>query len=287
MSTRLAEIFIFGTGKVGRALARALRRADLAVTTRAGRRGWPKRPIDADLTILALRDGQIEPAARDLAAAGLLGHRRKTVAVVHCAGALGPEVLAVVRSPRVAVAQMHPLLSFASLRRGPTLRDGLLYLRGDEPALAAARAAASKLGMRPYAGPLDLALYHAAAALVANGAAALATAGSELLGRAGAQPGRGGLDPAHALGPLLHSVADNVQQLGLPAALTGPVRRGDHATVAAHLRALQQSAPELVPLYATLAEAQIEAAGQLGEASPAALAEMARLLREIRNTSQI
>ena len=88
---------------------------------------------------------------------------------------------------------------------------------------------------------------------MANGAAALAAAGVRLLGE-------GGVDPATAskmLGPLLKSVGDNVESLGLPAALTGPVRRGDAAAVGRHLEVIRSRTPELVPLYLELIRAQL------------------------------
>jgi predicted short-subunit dehydrogenase-like oxidoreductase (DUF2520 family) len=226
--------------------------------------------------VLAVRDDQIEPAARALAARSLLGHRRRTVAVVHCAGSLGPEALAAVRGPRVAVAQMHPLISFASRKRPPRLARGLLLLQGDPAARRLAAQLGRSLDMKPLqAAEVDLALYHAAAALVANGSAVLAVQGARLLERAGLE--RSAADAA--LGALVGSVAENVRQLGLPAALTGPVRRGAHATVRAHLQAIAQSEPQALPLYVALAEAQLAPARELGEAHPDDLAELRRLLR--------
>ncbi len=256
------SVFILGAGKVGAGLARALRRVGYVVTLRPQRRGLPARRIEASFVILAVRDRELSPIAERLRDAGLVGHKK--VVVVHCAGALGPEPLAALRSKNVAVAQMHPMISFASTTAAPSLVRGQLHVDGDARAVRAASALGRKLGMTPrtIAG-IDRVLYHAAAGLVANGAAALAAGGVDLLGRAGVPA-----DTAAAmLGPLLRSVADNVETMGLPAALTGPVRRGDAAGVGRHLEMLEREAPHLVPLYVAASRLQLPLARALGDAS--------------------
>jgi predicted short-subunit dehydrogenase-like oxidoreductase (DUF2520 family) len=71
---------------------------------------------------------------------------------------------------------------------------------------------------------------------------------------------------AQMLGPLLRSVADNVEALGLPDALTGPVRRGDARGVERHLDVIENRSPDLVPLYRALVRAQLPLARQLADA---------------------
>jgi predicted short-subunit dehydrogenase-like oxidoreductase (DUF2520 family) len=122
---------------------------------------------------------------------------------------------------------------------------------------------------------LDTTLYHAAAGLVANGAAALAAVGVELLAAAGAPR----VVAAAMLGPLLRSVSENVQALGLPEALTGPVRRGDVVSVQSHLATLQAKLPEALPLYVASIEAQLPLARAIGDAPRANFDAIARLIR--------
>jgi predicted short-subunit dehydrogenase-like oxidoreductase (DUF2520 family) len=259
----MSEIFIFGAGKVGAGLARALRAAGDHVTLRSHRKGLPTRRIEADLIIVAVRDRDVAGVAEALVSGGLVGHRK--VAIVHCAGALGPEALAAARGPRVAVAQMHPMISFASRDRTPDLARGQLHVDGDAAAVRAARTLGKRLGMTPRTIPgLDRVAYHAAAGLVANGAAALAAGGVELLGKAGVDA----RTAAAMLGPLLRSVADNVERLGLPAALTGPVRRGDAVGIGKHLDTLARLAPDLIPIYIAASRTQIPLARALAEAPP-------------------
>lgn len=257
-------IAIVGAGKVGTSLAAALARAGLAVKLRAARRALPRAPFDADLLILAVREAALEGLAAELARRDLVGKR---TAVVHCAGSLGPEPLAALRGKAAGVAQMHPMISFASRSFVPTLTRGQVELDGDAAAVRVARRVVRCLGMTPRTiRGLDRVAYHAAAGLLANGSAALAAAGCELLEKGGV--------PANVaprmLGPLLRSVADNVERLGLPAALTGPVRRGDARAVERHLGVIESRAPELVPLYRALVKAQVPLARELGEGDVAA-----------------
>lgn len=271
----LPRVFILGAGKVGAGLARALRAAGYRVTLRPQRKGLPARRIEADLIVLAVRDREIGPTAEALRARGLIGHQRASI--VHCAGALGPEALAGARGENVAVAQMHPMISFA--RRGilPTLERGQLHVEGDPAAAAMARAVGRRLGMTPRTIPgLDKVAYHAAAGLVANGAAALCAGGVELLGRAGIDA----KTAAAMLGPLLRSVAENVERLGLPEALTGPVRRGDAAGVSKHLETLRRLAPALLPLYAEAARLQLPLSRALGEANEESFLAIESALRK-------
>ncbi|HEX3345331.1 MAG TPA: DUF2520 domain-containing protein, partial [Polyangiaceae bacterium] len=204
-------VFVLGAGKVGTSLARALRARGARVTLRAAREGLP-RAIDADIVVLAVRDRELTPLAAKLV--GVVGRRS---VVVHVAGSLSAEVLSPLRGECAGIGQMHPMISFASKRFAPSLRHGNVHVQGDAAAVARARRLARLLAMTPRTVPrLDAVAYHAAAGLVANGAAALAAVGEELLVKAGVSRGVA----AAMLGPLLRSVADNVEALGFPEALT-------------------------------------------------------------------
>lgn len=254
------KIFILGAGKVGRALAFALRKAGARVTLRPARRGVPTTRIDADVVILALRDKQLGPVAADLATSGVL--LRKAV-VVHNAGALPAEALDALRPVTAGVAQMHPMISFASTKTFPSLTRGHVHVKGDAAAERRARSLAKKMKMTPRTfAKLDTVAYHAAAGLVANGAAALAAIGAELLRVAGV-PAK---DAPKMLGPLLRSVAENVERLGFPDALTGPVRRGDAAGVERQIDLLREKLPSAVPLFVAAGVAQLPLAREIGDA---------------------
>jgi predicted short-subunit dehydrogenase-like oxidoreductase (DUF2520 family) len=270
------RVFIYGAGKLGAALARALRVAGAKVVLRPARKGVPKK-IDADVVVVAVRDRDVTPTAQ-----AMVGVVARNAVVVHVAGALGADALAPLRGRCAGVAQMHPMISFASKRHGPGLARGNVHVAGDGAAVARGRRIARMLGMTARTvKDLDTVAYHAAAGLVANGAAALAAVGAQLLERAGVAP----KDAPKMLGPLLRSVADNVETLGFPEALTGPVRRGDATGVAKHVATLRAKLPEAVPFYLAAAEAQLPLARAIGDAPAANLDAVASTISSEKSST--
>jgi predicted short-subunit dehydrogenase-like oxidoreductase (DUF2520 family) len=268
------RVAIVGVGKVGRGLYAALRAARVRATI-VGSRALLESPrkLRGRVIVIAARDGAIPVVAAHLAKHGLVA---RDAIVVHCAGALDAEALAALRPCCAGVAQMHPMISFADPRRPPSLTGGHAHVAGDAEAVRRARTLCRAIGLTPRTFPgLDRVAYHAAAGLVANGAAALAAAGRDLLLQAGAREG----DIPAMLGPLLRSVAENVERMGLPAALTGPVRRGDAAAVGKHLAALREKAPHLVELYVAAGMAQLPLARALGDAPIASFDAVESALR--------
>lgn len=277
---RVVKVFILGAGKVGRALAAALRKKGTAVTLRPARRGVPTTPIDAGVIILALRERQLGPVAADLAASGVVP---RSAVVVHNAGSLPAEALEPLRGVCAGIAQMHPMISFASLKFFPTLTRGNVHVKGEPVAEKRARALAKKLGMTPRTfAKVDTVGYHAAAGLVANGAAALAAIGVELLAVSGVPRA----DGPKLLGPLLRSVADNVEALGFPDALTGPVRRGDAGAIEKQLGLLGERLPEALSLFIASGLAQLPIASKIGDATRAQLEEVDAVLRRAERASR-
>jgi predicted short-subunit dehydrogenase-like oxidoreductase (DUF2520 family) len=265
------RVAIVGAGKLGRALARAIGATRHSVRLVPARRRARAR-FDEALVILAVRDAGIGALAAELAASGRVG---RASAVVHLAGAFGPELLSPLAGRCAGVAQAHPMLAFASARFSPELGGGHLLLEGDARAVERAGAIGRAIGLVPRRWKaVDRALYHAAGGLVADGSAAIAAAGARLLVLAGASE----REAPKVLGPLLRSVGENVERLGFPAALTGPIRRGDVSTVALHLETMRHGARDLLPVYAALAELQVELAARIGEAAPADLRRIRRLL---------
>jgi predicted short-subunit dehydrogenase-like oxidoreductase (DUF2520 family) len=188
--------------------------------------------------------------------------------VVHNAGALPAEALEPLRGVCAGIAQMHPMISFASRKFFPTLKGGHLHVKGDAAAVRKARKVAKLLGMTARTFKrLDTIGYHAAAGLVANGAAALAAIGVELLAVSGVPRA----DAPKMLGPLLRSVAENVEALAFPDALTGPVRRGDAGAIERQLALLGERLPAALPLFVASGLAQLPLARKLKDADKSAL----------------
>ncbi len=222
--------------------------------------------------VLAVRERTLPDLVETLVDARLVPKR---AVVVHVSGALDATVLAPLRAVCAGVAQMHPMMSFASKRFAPGLRHGNVLTRGDRVAVARAQRIARALGMTPRAmNDIEGVAYHAAAGLVANGAAALSAAGAEILERAGVPHETA----PKMLGPLLRSVADNVEALGFPGALTGPVRRGDLAGVEKHLTTLRSALPRAVGIYLASVGAQLPLARALGDAPPEQFDAIERLV---------
>lgn len=267
------RVVIVGAGKVGAALARELKKIRWPVTVYSARKFQPKKALNCDLLVLAVRDRDLAPLAETIAKSGRLS---KKAACVHVAGALSADVLAPLRAACAGVAQMHPMISFASKTKPPRLVNGHVHVKGDKIAEARAKKLARAIGMTPRTFPkLDTVGYHAAAGLVANGAAALAAIGTSVLVEAGVPES----DAPKMLGPLLASVADNVTALGFPDALTGPVRRGDPNAVGKHLALLEARHPDAVPLFVAAGLAQIPLARALGEAPTEGFDAIEKLLR--------
>ncbi len=169
--------------------------------------------------------------------------------VVHCSGALGLDALdAVTRAGGIAGC-LHPLQSFPSRSPEPErLRGVCCGVEGAEPLGAELERMVTKLGARPFRlDGVDRRLYHATAVTVSNHVVALASAA----GRLWALSGLPEQLAREALSPLLQAASANVGRMELASALTGPVARGDVATVEGHLLALAAD-PELRELYRAL-----------------------------------
>lgn len=265
MAAASARVLIVGRGRVGRSMARAATAAGHRVRLVAGRSST--KPSGEALVLLCVPDGAVSEVA------SRVGSTDVPRAIVHTAGVLAVDHLAELRARGWSVGQAHPLVAVAS--RATILAGATLLVGGDPLAVRRARALGRAIGMRPLVAPgLDRVLWHAIAALVANGASALAAIGATSWTRVGIP------EPAAraALAALLASVARNVAALGTPAALTGPVRRGDADTIDRHLATLaaNDESGAASRLYAALAAAQIDLASSLGEADPRALARIAR-----------
>jgi predicted short-subunit dehydrogenase-like oxidoreductase (DUF2520 family) len=220
----VASVGVVGNGRVGRALAAALREAGYSVGEPAGRGEVP----EGDAILLCVPDAEIPAAAAAVAgAAPYVGHTSGATPL----GELD--------------FGLHPLQTIT----GPEtdLRGCGAAVAGATPeALALARTLAERLGMRPFEVRDDQrAAYHAAASIASNFLVTLEWAAQQMAGAAGVDA---------PFFPLARTTLDNVERLGPYDALTGPIARGDEATVAAQRDAVSQSAPELLPLFDALAE---------------------------------
>jgi predicted short-subunit dehydrogenase-like oxidoreductase (DUF2520 family) len=249
---------VVGAGRVGTALGAALTRAGYRVVGVSARsvasrgraaRMLPGVPIvepavlagRCDILVLAVSDDAIGPVCAGLAAAGRFRPGRY---VVHLSGAHGLTVLAPATAAGAVPMAIHPAMTF------PGTDDDVDRLAGAAYAVTARpvdRSAAESLvrdvgGVPVWVADADRTLYHAGLVLGANNLVSLVAAAMEVLGAAGVA------EPGQVLGPLLRASLENALRAG-DQALTGPVRRADTGTIEAHLRALRDRAPHMVPAY--------------------------------------
>jgi predicted short-subunit dehydrogenase-like oxidoreductase (DUF2520 family) len=260
---------IVGAGAVGTALGVALTRGGWpihAVASRdPGRREAFGRQVpgarafaearalieEVELIVLSVPDDAVAPVA-----AGLRMYSGQ--AMVHTSGALGAEVLSPAMAAGTQIGSFHPLVAFADTERAvAALHGATVAIEGDDQLAALLGRMAEAVGGIPVRlAPGSKTAYHAAAVLAAGGFVALLDAIAELGTVAG-------LDEAGSLaiyGPLIEQTLGNARALGIRNALTGPITRGDRGTLEAHLRALAEHAPGVVPLYRAAAEREIELA---------------------------
>jgi predicted short-subunit dehydrogenase-like oxidoreductase (DUF2520 family) len=217
----IERVHVIGSGRVGS-----------AVTARLRERGVAVAEDDPDVVLLCVPDTAISDVARNQTPGrAWIGH------------ASGATPLAAL-DPHERRFSLHPLQTFD--RSGdPSQLDGAwAAISGEtDEALAIARELAETVGLRPF--ELDdgnRTLYHAGAVFASNYLVTLQRAAVRL-----------GV-PAEGLVPLMKGTIDHGFEL------TGPIARGDWATVEAHKRAIREAHPELEHLYETLAEATVQLA---------------------------
>lgn len=212
---------------------------------------------DADLVIVATPDGEIAAAARALAPT-----LRPGALVLHLSGARSLHELDDLARTRsdVRIGSLHPLQSLPSGEIGAARVAGSWCAVDGPPAV---ERLALTLGMRPFrVDPSQRVRYHATASHASNHVVALLGEVERLAAEVGV--------PFEAFLPLVRAAVDNTAELGPAAALTGPVARGDGATVAAHLGSLPAAERDA---YRALAAAALRLTGRADEELAAVLSE--------------
>jgi len=264
--SRKPTIALVGAGRVAQALGPALHQAGYRIlevvardrtASRARARRLARRVgarartladarLDADLVWLLVPDAAIAACARELA--------RRTdwrgKIALHSSGALSSDRLAPLRRRGATVASCHPLMTFVG-GRSPSLRGVPFAPEGDAAAVRAGRRMVHDLGgytllIRKGSKPL----YHAWGMFTSPLLVATLALG-ERVGRKAGVP-----DARRAAEPTIRQMLKNYLAGGAAAAFSGPLVRGDLATVRANLRALR-SVPEARSAYLALARAAL------------------------------
>ena len=241
----IERVTIVGPGRLGTAIAAALTRAGVTVDGPYGRRDpiaeqlRPDTRALPDAVLLCVPDAEIAAVASVIPIGAPVGH---------CSGATALDVLAPHEALLAAPADDGP--DRCSTRRAGRSRRG--GRRIDRPSAGAGTALAQLLAMRPIEiAEADRAAYHAAACIASNFLVTLEAAAERVAATAGLSP--------ELLVPLVRATVENWAALGPRRALTGPVARGDEATIERQRAALAQRTPELLELF----DACVDATRQL------------------------
>ena len=216
----IESVKVIGAGRVGSAVSARLDQSRIDSRD------------DADVVLLCVPDSAI----RDVAVCLAPGHVRW---IAHTSGATPLSAL----DPHERRFGLHPLQSFSRARGAEQLDGAYAAITGEtDEAREVGYELARLLGLLPFAlSEEDRALYHAGAAIASNYLVTLHRAAAEIFAEVQA--------PVEGLRPLMQGVIDNGFEL------TGPIARGDWATVDRHLEAIRERRPRLEPLYRVLAEA--------------------------------
>jgi predicted short-subunit dehydrogenase-like oxidoreductase (DUF2520 family) len=271
--TQLASraIGLIGPGRAGAGLALALTQAGYAVRLHGRRKKNLPQPLtmtvgdgvtpppwlgDVEILILAVRDDAITPLAASLAKARAVDERH---VVLHLSGVQGQEALGPLVTSRAGLGSIHPLQTIVEPELAAArLKGAWAAVEGMPRAVEAGEQLAQGLGMRPFriatkAKPI----YHAGAVFASNYLVVVEAVAQRLLRHAGLSDA----DAWAALRPLVEGTIENLSRHEPREALTGPVVRGDTATIDRHLQSL---AVDDAKLYRALGRAALELAQKQG-----------------------
>jgi predicted short-subunit dehydrogenase-like oxidoreductase (DUF2520 family) len=292
------RVAIIGAGRVGSSVGYLLKKADYQIEAVAARTresagtaadfigdGRPTNDVvraaeHADFVFITTPDRVIREVCDKIAAAGVL---KPGSLVIHMSGAHSLGLLDSAAKAGVRRAVLHPLQSLASREQGvKTLPGSYFRVESDPDAREASRQIVKALGgvelvMRKWTSDEDsAALYHAGAVAVSNYLVALVNYGLKFYQTLGADQ----KEALTAVLPLIRGTLHNIEHLGIPDALTGPIMRGDTETIRDHLAAMQKKAPRLSGLYKELARQTVEIARDKGSIDQQKAAELLKLVEK-------
>jgi predicted short-subunit dehydrogenase-like oxidoreductase (DUF2520 family) len=196
--------------------------------------------------------------------------------VVHCSGAHSVDILEPARKLGAAVGSFHPLQTFADVEQAiENLPDSTFSLEAEEPLLSTLKELTIFLdGSWVELKPGDKVLYHAAAVFACNYLVTLVKLALDLWQDFDVSQ----KEATTALLPLLRGTINNIDNIGLPDCLTGPVARGDLGTIQRHLNALEARSSSLLTTYKELGLQTIPIALAKGKVNEQKAEEMKALL---------
>jgi len=271
-----STVAIVGAGSLATSLAVALDRGGFTITEIVARDSPQSRrrarrlaakvgarevtadaaALDSELLWLCVPDREIRSAAsvlaNRLAVRAPVHKKRKVLFAFHSSGALGSRELEPLRQAGVAVASVHPLMTFVAGTH-PSLQGVPFAVEGDDAATRVARRIVRRLGGESFALPARRkAAYHAWATLTSP----LLVAFLVTLEEAASAAGLSRQDARRKSLPIITETLANYSRLGPARSFSGPLVRGDAETVAKHLAVLKKH-PGAREVYVALARAAL------------------------------
>jgi len=204
--------------------------------------------------------------------------------VVHCSGALSTDILESAKKLGAQVGAFHPLQTFASVKQAIENIPGSTFaVEAEEPLLSTLKDMATALdGHWIELKADDKVVYHAAAVIAGNYLVTLIKLATDLWQSFDIPPHQA----AQALMPLIRGTIHNIETVGIPQCLTGPIARGDTGTIKKHLDALQKVAPALVSTYQELGRQTIPIALAKGRINKHQAEELQGILKQEEKTNE-
>ena len=198
--------------------------------------------------------------------------------VVHCSGAASTDILEPARKLGAQIGAFHPLQTFASVRQAIENMPGSTFaLEAEEPLLSTLKDMATALdGHWIELKASDKVAYHAAAVIACNYLVTLVKLATDLWQTFNIPPQQA----TQALLPLIRGTIHNIDTVGIPQCLTGPIARGDTGSIKKHLEALQKVAPALVSAYRELGRQTIPIALAKGRINQKQAQELQAILKQ-------
>ncbi len=195
--------------------------------------------------------------------------------VIHCSGAASTDILEPARKAGALVGSLHPLQTLADVKQAIANIPGSTFgIEAEEPLLSTLKDMVIALDGRAIElKASDKVAYHAAAVIACNYLVTLVKLATDLW-----QTFSVPRDQAvHALAPLIRGTFNNIENVGIPQCLTGPIARGDSGTIREHVDPLSKVAPEILATYRELGRQTIPISVARGKIN----AQQARELEEI------
>ncbi len=198
--------------------------------------------------------------------------------VVHCSGADSTEILEPARKSGAQVGVFHPLQTFASVKQAIENTPGSTFaVEAEQPLLNTLKDMATALDAHWIElKASDKVAYHAAAVIACNYLVTLVKLATDLWQTFDIPPQQA----VQALLPLVRGTIHNIETIGIPQCLTGPIARGDTGTIKKHLAALQRIAPTVASTYRELGLQTIPIAQAKGRISQDQARELEAILKQ-------